>query len=135
MRSATAGTPSNTNSASSGETDHNTTATTEYAMTAPTPGPVIVSACDTCPISEPLTVATSPAASLRASTAPTRASWRSRTSAERAVASSRTKVIVRCRMMPRYASPTPATTIAVTHTSSARLSCARSPSSIARATR
>ena len=31
-----------------GETDHSTTATTAYAMTAPTPGPVIVSTCETC---------------------------------------------------------------------------------------
>ena len=59
----------------------------------------------------------------------------SSTPAERAVASSRTNVIVRCRMMPRYASTMPATTIAPTQASSALLSPARSPSSIARATR
>ncbi|TWH70412.1 hypothetical protein JD77_05437 [Micromonospora olivasterospora] len=130
-----AGTPSSTHAASSGEIDHSTTAMTAYATTAPTPGPVIVSTAEVCPMSAPPTVATSPAASLRGSTAPSRDRCRTRTPAERAVASSRTNVIVRCRMMPSQASAMPAATIAATQRSRAPVSCARSPSSTARATR
>jgi hypothetical protein len=69
-------------------------------MTAPTPGPVIVSMCEVWVMSDPPTVATSPTDSRRGNTAPTRDRCRASTAAERAVASSRTKVIVRCRMMP-----------------------------------
>ena len=127
-----AGTPSSTTAASKGEVVHSRTATTTYAMTAPTPGPVMVSTIATCPMSVVPALTTSPEANFRAKVAPRRAMCRLSTSTVRKEASARMKVMVRWRRIPSVALSAPEAAIASTQAARAAKSLCRRPSSMAR---
>ncbi len=129
------GTPSSTTTASSGDTDHSSPATTAYATTAPTPGPTAVSDwAITCTSPTPM-VTTSPAPVRRSSEAPSRTVCPTTTFTVRKLASMRTRVMVRCRMMlSQELNPFTANSAPV-HSASAPVSPGARPSSTARAIR
>src|SRR4051812_8583416 len=126
------GTPARTTAASNGEVVNRMTATTTYATTAPTPGPVTVRAIATVWTSLMPTVTISPALIRRASDAPSREVCQTVARTDRNEASIRTFVIVRCRAIASNASRTVTPNRISAHLTSAAGSRATSPASTAR---
>ncbi len=135
VTSAITGSPSSTTAASGGETVSSSPATTAYTTAEPTPGPTTVRACATVCTSPTPIVTTSPAPARRPSAAPSRTTWSTTTFTVRKLASIRTRVIVRCRMMLSQAFTAPTANITAVQAASTPSRPGTSPSSTARAIR